>query len=61
MAETVTEFYCPIMKKYIDIGYCDEIQMVADDAITPAEDEAHLTPEDFAICKKCLKRIDPTL
>ena len=61
MAEIIEDIFCPMMKKVIELGYCVELQWIADDAIYPTTDEKFLTDKDFAICKKCKKRIDPTL
>ena len=62
MPEEITnEVNCPMMKKIIDLGYCIELQMVADKDIKPTDDEKHLTDKDFVICKNCKKRIDPAL
>lgn len=61
MAEIINDVYCPMMKKEIETGYCDELQMIADDAIKPTRDEENLTKEDFEICYGCKKRIDPSL
>ena len=60
MSRCVTDVYCPMMKKEIETGYCEELQMIADDAITPMKEE-HLTKKDFEICYNCKKRIDPRL
>lgn len=61
MAEIINDVFCLMMKKTIETGYCDELQMIADDAIEPTEDEENLTNEDFEVCKNCKKRIDPAL
>lgn len=61
MSRCVTDVYCPMMKKEIETGYCEELQMIADDAITPMKEEEHLTKKDFEICYNCKKRIDPRL
>lgn len=61
MSEIIDDVFCPMMKKMIEIGYCVELQWIADDEIFPTADEEYLTNEDFAICKKCKKRIDPAL
>lgn len=61
MAEIIYDVMCPMLKRQIETGYCDELQMIADDAITPTEDEKHLTEKDFLVCRNCKKRIDPAL
>jgi hypothetical protein len=61
MSGMIENVFCPMMKTVIETGYCDELQMIADDAITPTVDEEHLTESDFAMCRECKKRIDPSL
>ncbi len=61
MAEIVDDVFCPIMRKTIEIGYCVEIQWIADGMVIPTDDEKHLTDNDFQICQNCKKRIDPAL
>ena len=61
MSEIIEEVFCPMMNKVIDFGYCNELQMIADDMVTPMEEEAYLTEDDYKICKLCKKRIDPRL
>lgn len=61
MAEIIENVFCPMLNIVIETGYCDELQMIADNAITPTSDEEHLTKEDFRVCENCKKRIDPRL
>lgn len=61
MAEIIENVFCPMMHRTIETGYCDELQWIADGSITSTPDEEHLTEDDFKICKKCKKRIDPSL
>lgn len=61
MSEIIEEVFCPMMNKKIDFGYCNELQMIADDMVTPMPEEEHLTLTDYEICKACKKRIDPSL
>lgn len=61
MAKVVEDVFCPMLKRIIELGYCCELQWIADDSIIPTEDEKYLTEDDYAICKQCKKRIDPSL
>ena len=61
MSEIIEEVFCPMMKKEIDVGYCNELQMIADNDIKPTVDEEHLTNTDYKICHNCKKRIDLSL
>lgn len=61
MAEIIDEVLCPMLSENIDIGYCIELQMIADNEVKPTQDEENLTKEDFEICYNCKKRIDPSL
>ncbi|MCD8050945.1 MAG: hypothetical protein LUE89_04615 [Clostridiales bacterium] len=58
MVKVIEEVYCPMMGKVVDVGYCNELQMIADKAVKPMPEEAHLTASDFAVCKECPKRYD---
>ncbi len=61
MSEIIEEVFCPMMNKVIDFGYCNELQMIADNMVMPLAEEEHLTEDDHKICKACKKRIDPRL
>lgn len=57
---TIEKVQCPMLNKSIDLAYCIELQMMANDEIEPTEDEMQLTENDFAICKGCEKQECPT-
>lgn len=63
MAKIVDDVLCPMMNKEIELGYCVELQWIADEiadgGVKPANDKSGLTEKDFAACLKCRKRIDP--
>lgn len=61
MAEIVNSVYCPITKNNIDIGLCQDIQFVADDAMKENVIDFKLSDKDKKICFDCKKRIDPAL
>jgi len=52
---------CPALNRDIDFGYCQELQMATDDMIIWDGMEDRFSEQQMAICKKCKKRIDPTL
>lgn len=60
MAKIIDDVKCPMLNKDIELGYCVELQMIADGAITPTEDEKYLSDTQFKLCKDCPKRIDPS-
>lgn len=47
---------CPMMGKNIDIAYCIELRMVADNEIKPSNSEKHLGSSDYEKCKHCRMR-----
>lgn len=47
---------CPMLRKNIDIAYCIELRMIADNEIYPTEKEKYLTKEDFEKCHQCEMR-----
>lgn len=61
MAKVINNVVCPMIKKEIELGYCVELQWIADGDVKPTKDEECLTKKDFEICKNCKKRIDPAL
>lgn len=61
MANYVENVYCPITKNNIDIGLCQDIQFVVDDAVVESVIDFSLNNGDKEICKSCKKRIDPRL
>ena len=58
MAELVNELNCPALKRIIDIGYCQELQMATDNAIIWDGMEDHFNEEQEKICIDCPKRIN---
>lgn len=61
MAEIIEFLKCPITGTDIDIGLCQDIQFVVDDAMREDVIDFNLTESDRDICRNCKKRIDPTL
>lgn len=51
---------CPMLKENIDIAYCIELQMIANEEIKPTKAEEYLTAKNYAICLKCKKQECPT-
>ena len=45
-----------MMGKNIDIAYCIELRMVADNEIKPSNSEKHLGSSDYEKCKHCRMR-----
>lgn len=39
MSEIIEEVFCPMMNKVIDFGYCNELQMIADNMVMPMAEE----------------------
>ena len=60
MAEIDEYIRCPMIKKNIDVGYCIELQMVANNEVKPTKDEEYLTAHDWNICKNCVKQNCPS-
>lgn len=61
MSEIIDLLYCPISNKNIDIGLCQDIQMVADNAMKEEILEFVLSEIDKKMCVNCKKRIDPSI
>lgn len=61
MAEIINFLRCPITNTDIDIGLCQDIQFVVDDAIIEDAIDFKLTESNKNTCRNCKKRIDPTL
>lgn len=61
MTELIDFLYCPIKKEKIDIGLCQDIQMVSDEAMKESILYFNLSDNDKIICLNCKKRIDPAL
>lgn len=59
MAE-IEDVRCPMLKRRIDIAYCIELQMIANEEIKPTDKEKHLTEKDFSVCRACKKQECPT-
>lgn len=51
---------CPMLKENIEVAYCIELQMIANEEIKPTKTEEHLTTKDYEICLKCKKQDCPT-
>ncbi len=61
MVEMIDDVYCPIEKKQIDIGLCQDVQAVVDNAIKEDVIDFNISSDDRTICQNCKKRIDPAL
>lgn len=61
MSKEVNQMSCPALKRIIDFGYCQELQMASDDGIIWEGMEDRFKENQIIICKKCPKRIDPAL
>ncbi len=61
MVKIIENVKCPMLRRIIETGYCDELQWIADGGVKPTDDEKDLTEKDFAVCKNCKKRTDPSL
>lgn len=61
MAKEIDNVFCPMLKQEIELGYCVELQWIADGGVKSLKDEEYLTKKDFQVCKGCKKRIDPGL
>ncbi len=59
MSKSIDELHCPALKRTIDFGYCQELQMATDDAIIWDGMEDIFNEDQMKICKKCPKRTDP--
>lgn len=59
MSEIVDEVLCPALGRKIDIGYCMELEMAADNMIIWDGMEDKFNEQQIDLCKKCKKRIDP--
>lgn len=60
MSDLIDELDCPALKRMIDFGYCQELQMAVDGAIVWDGMEDRFDEHQTNICKNCIKRIDPT-
>ena len=56
MAEMINCAFCPIKNKEIDIAYCIELQMIADNEVLPTEEDKHLSKKDYEQCRQCKTR-----
>lgn len=61
MAKLIDCLFCPIKNLEIDIGLCQDIQCVADEAMNERLLDFKLSSQDIKTCKLCKKRIDPAL
>lgn len=59
MSDVIYEVLCPALRRIIDIGYCQELQMATDHEIIWGGMEDRFDAAQEATCKKCPKRIDP--
>ena len=50
---------CPILKKNIDVAYCIELQMIANEEVKPTDDEKYITDDEWNFCRNCIKQECP--
>ena len=50
---------CPMLKKNIDVAYCIELQMIANNEIKPTDDEISINDDELAFCRNCVKQECP--
>ncbi|MEI6580300.1 MAG: hypothetical protein WCN92_12690 [Eubacteriales bacterium] len=60
MSELIDSINCRALNREIEIGYCSDLGMAADDMIIWDGIEDHFSEAQISICKKCPKRKDLT-